>query len=305
MPRVMVEGFLRDHLDIDHVVGREIKEFYWYFVGVMEEKKDSLVDLAKALGEESLNSNIIGICDSKSSLGHPFFSTYKISMQTEPSSNRCHLYVGPIRSHLGGHPDLSGLLRTSRGGLPNACFFWTEISCFRAQARQHTSTSRNKGVITKNQRAAACLQPENPSRFTFPPNSTPQESHNSLIQCKPNHGDPNTDEVSPINEGSRTRCRDYGDIVKRREPCNMPSGGLKSFDPIFCLMDPHPSYTIRLLGKVKGLSTCQDDIGQLKFVVANRIQSEMGEALGFECTRLTRRHKYLILAGNDGTVSHR
>ncbi|KAL9269312.1 putative glycerol-3-phosphate acyltransferase 3 [Drosera capensis] len=84
------------------------------------------------------------------------------------------------------------------------------------------------------------------------------------------------------------------------------AGGYKFLDPVFFLMDPHPSYTIQLLEKVKGLATCQDhdgaEVAASKFDLANRVQAEIGHALGFECTMLTRKDKYLILAGNDGLV---
>lgn len=79
------------------------------------------------------------------------------------------------------------------------------------------------------------------------------------------------------------------------------ASGLKCLDPIFFLMNPSPSYTVQLLGTVSGSSTCQDQ-GQSRFDVANHVQREIGEALSFECTKLTRKDKYLILAGNNGVV---
>lgn len=77
------------------------------------------------------------------------------------------------------------------------------------------------------------------------------------------------------------------------------AGGRKCLDPLFFLMNPSPGYTIQLLEGVSGLSTCQDG-DKSRFDVANYVQSELGKALGFECTKLTRRDKYQILAGNDG-----
>lgn len=79
------------------------------------------------------------------------------------------------------------------------------------------------------------------------------------------------------------------------------ASGLKAFDPLFFLMDPYPTYTIQFLDPVSG-ATCQDPDGKLKFEVANHVQSEIGKALDFECTSLTRKDKYLILAGNNGVV---
>ncbi|KAL9669998.1 hypothetical protein QQ045_007548 [Rhodiola kirilowii] len=89
------------------------------------------------------------------------------------------------------------------------------------------------------------------------------------------------------------------------------AGGLKCLDPIFFLMNPFPSYTVKFLDQVRGLSyttseACDlDAIGRdsRRFEIANQVQTEMGKTLNFECTKLTRKDKYLVLAGNDGTVS--
>lgn len=80
------------------------------------------------------------------------------------------------------------------------------------------------------------------------------------------------------------------------------AGGLKCLDPLFFIMNPLPSYTVQLLEGVSGLSKCNNE-EKSRFDVANYVQSEIGKALGFECTKLTRRDKYLILAGNEGLVS--
>ncbi|KAB5569539.1 hypothetical protein DKX38_003332 [Salix brachista] len=82
------------------------------------------------------------------------------------------------------------------------------------------------------------------------------------------------------------------------------AGGLKCLDPLFFLMNPRPGYTIQLLDVVSGLTACQDGDDKSRFDIANYVQSEIGKALSFECTKLTRRDKYLILAGNEGITSN-
>uniref|UniRef100_A0A453MD74 Phospholipid/glycerol acyltransferase domain-containing protein n=1 Tax=Aegilops tauschii subsp. strangulata TaxID=200361 RepID=A0A453MD74_AEGTS len=73
------------------------------------------------------------------------------------------------------------------------------------------------------------------------------------------------------------------------------AGGRKMLDPLYLLMNPVPSYLVQFLDPVE----CGDQEAR---AVANEVQRRVAEALGYERTGLTRRDKYLILAGNEGVV---
>lgn len=80
------------------------------------------------------------------------------------------------------------------------------------------------------------------------------------------------------------------------------ASGNKSLDALFQLLNPNPSYNIKILKKLPESSTCQAG-GKSRVDVANHVQAEIGKALGFECTNLTRKDKYMALAGNEGMCS--
>ncbi|KAF2325076.1 hypothetical protein GH714_022647 [Hevea brasiliensis] len=94
-PQVMIESFLRD-LEIDCVVGRELKSVCGYFVGLMEQKKKDILPLEKILGvgeEKTINQDVIGISCFNRSIDHHLFSHCKEIYLVRKADKRSWQYL--------------------------------------------------------------------------------------------------------------------------------------------------------------------------------------------------------------------
>ncbi|KAM6573537.1 hypothetical protein CsatA_017617 [Cannabis sativa] len=77
--------------------------------------------------------------------------------------------------------------------------------------------------------------------------------------------------------------------------------GSKWMDPFYFMMNPSPCYELNFLDKLPYELTRRG--GKTSVEVANYVQRLIASTLSFKCTNLTRKDKYMALAGNDGSVA--
>ncbi|WOG94672.1 hypothetical protein DCAR_0313969 [Daucus carota subsp. sativus] len=352
LPQVMVESFLSDYLEIESVNGRELKVVCGYYVGLMEDRSNSiLVDLFK---DENVSEDVIGLDSLNTSEFFMVNEAEKLKWKSLSKEN----YLKPLIFHdgrLAFRPTPLSML---------VMFVWlplgTIIAIIRILIAISLPYSISTPLLTFSGIKLKVFEPvQRPKTQSKTKGSLYVCNHRTLLDplilsfglVKPlaavTYSLSRMSEIlSPIRTVRLTRNRDkdremmdrllnQGDLVVCPEgtTCREPyllrlsplfteltddivpvgvdtevsmfhgttSSGLKFLDPIFFLMNPTPSYTLQVLGKICGVSSNDDKSS--RFDVANKVQSELGKALGFECTMLTRKDKYMILAGNEGVVS--
>ncbi|CAK9152870.1 unnamed protein product [Ilex paraguariensis] len=370
LPQVMVESFLRDYLEIEFVVGRDLKVFCGYFVGLMEHKKKTALEDICHCQDGKMAFPSIGISSLHKSVDHHTFSLCKeIYLVSEGDKRKWHQlprdrYPKPLIFHDGRLAFRPTPLATL------ALFIWLPFGFALAIVRAFIALSLPYNVAIPLL-AFTGMQLKLSKHNSLHSDSKPKENKppkGLLYVC--NHRtllDPLflsyglkrpftavtyslsrlSELLAPIRTVRLTRDRDQdgkmmenllnqGDLVVCPEgtTCREPyllrfsplfselsdgvvpvamdasvsmfygttAGGFKCLDPFFFLMNPCPSYTVQILDQVCCVSSYGDG-AKSRIDVANFVQSELGKALGFECTRFTRKDKYLILAGNEGIVS--
>ncbi|GFP87869.1 glycerol-3-phosphate acyltransferase 1 [Phtheirospermum japonicum] len=357
VPRVMVEGFLKEYLSVDRVVGTELHSVGQYFSGLLS--REGLVVKHRAVkelfGEKRPD---IGI-GSSSFHDHLFISlckeAYLVSRDENKSIMPREKYPKPLIFHDGRLAFLPTPLATL------SMFMWLPVGILLAVFRLFVGICLPYKLAILLGVASGVnirLKGRAPSKSENGRGVLYVCTHRTLLDpvfLSTSIGKPLTavtyslskmsEILAPIRTVRLTRDRKQdgetmqrllaeGDLVVCPEgtTCREPyllrfsslfaeladeivpvamnthvtmfygttASGLKCLDPIFFLMNPRPSYSVEILGKVPREFTCGG--GKSSHEVANYIQGKLGHALGFECTTLTRRDKYLMLAGNEGFV---
>ncbi|KAL3652464.1 Glycerol-3-phosphate acyltransferase 1 [Castilleja foliolosa] len=361
VPRVMVEGFLKEYLSVDVVVGTELGRVGEYYSGVVS--REGLVVKHRAV-KEMFGEMRPDIGIGSSTLDHHLFislckEAYLVSRDETKSKMPREKYPKPLIFHDGRLAFLPTPLATL------SMFMWLPVGILLAVFRlfvgiclpyklsillgvasgvhirlkgQPRSKSENgRGGVLYVCTHRTLLDPVFLSTSIRKPLTAVTYSVSKLSEI-----------LAPIKTVRLTRDRRWdgetmqrllaeGDLVVCPEgtTCREPyllrfsslfaeladeivpvamntnvsmfygttASGLKWLDPIFFLMNPSPSYSIEILEKVPREFTCGG--GKSSHEVANYIQGILGHALGFECTTLTRRDKYLMLAGNEGIVDEK
>ncbi|WCJ44546.1 glycerol-3-phosphate acyltransferase 3 [Euphorbia peplus] len=362
LPRIMVEGFLKDYIGVEGVLGRELKVVYGYFVGLMDEKES----LIKIINVDPMKKIGIG-CSSNTALLRQLllqckevYSVSKWEKRNWQILNK-ERYPKPLIFHD------SRLVFRPTPFATVAMFMWLpfgiilsvmrmaigillpfEISCLIhaitgaqiiiSKPKQSFTSTNSEGKPTGvlyvcNHRtlldpiyiSLALMKPVNAvtysmSRFNeaISPIRTvrltrERETDRQRMNRMLSQGD-----VVVCPEG--TTCREpyllrfsplFAEITDEIVPVAMnmkismfygsTASGFKCFDSIFHFLNPKPACFVKILDKLPASQTHTLG-GTSNYDVANNVQTKIAKTLGFQCTNLTRKDKYLILAGNNGIV---
>ncbi|TKY56224.1 glycerol-3-phosphate acyltransferase 3 [Spatholobus suberectus] len=360
LPRVMVEGFLKDYLGVEAVVARDIKSYKGYFLGLFEKKKENKTPLYEA---KAGNDNTIGIIGSHIEYIEqelfPHFKKVYLMLSSEERRNWHVLpkerYPKPLIFHdgrLAFRPTPASTLAFCMW-LPLGLF----LSIFRFTFGIALPFNVSAPILAFSGTRTTVSRPQSP--LSLVPNEENQKgmlyvcNHRTLLDPlyiayvldKPlsavTYSLSRFNElVAPIRTIRLTRDRErdretmdkllsLGNLVVCPEgtTCREPyllrfsplfaeltddivpmavdvnvsmfygttASGHKCLDPVFHLMNPNPTYFIKILDRLPRSQTCHEG-GKSRIEVANFVQREIGKALGFACTSLTRKDKYMILA---------
>nr|GEU89131.1 probable glycerol-3-phosphate acyltransferase 3 [Tanacetum cinerariifolium] len=372
LPMVMVEGFLKDYLVVDCVIGRDLKVVFGYFVGLMEDvtttRSESLAN--DVFGEWKSNCHLIGFACSNKILDHqPFLHCKEIYLVSEAEKRRWRAlprdkYPKPLVFHDGRLAFKPNFLETLVMIMWVPFGFWLcllrilitislpynmsigilSFTGIGGRGYNQSLAENNVDKLKKNpikgngkgtlyvsnhrtlldavsisimimkpvtvvtysmSRLSEVLSPLKTFRL-----SRNKKEDSKLMEMLLSQGD-----LVVFPEG--TTCREpyvlrfsplFAEISQDIVPVALDvkvsmfygttASGYKFLDPFFFLMNPVGIYQVKILQKLPIVNTHK----QSRIGIANQVQKEIGETLGFQCTNLTRKDKYMILAGNEGVI---
>ncbi|KAL0315964.1 UNVERIFIED_CONTAM: putative glycerol-3-phosphate acyltransferase 3 [Sesamum radiatum] len=352
LPQVMVESFLRDHLDIDYVVGKDLKVFCGYFVGLMEERRELIVPdkcSAQCCRSHWMQEEIYLVNEQERRNWHQLprnsypkpliFHDGRLAFRPSFLAALAMFMWLPLGFTLGIIRTLIALTLPFEIAIPLLHFIGIKIRVSNPNCLSTSSSNRKDGKVKRRLYVCNHKTLLDPIVVSYATRSTTLTAVTYSLSRM-------SEIISPIKTVRLTRHRDQdaelmhkllsqSDLVvcpegtTCREPyllrfsplfseisnevfpvavnCHISmfygttARGFKFLDSLFFLMNPWPSYSARFLGVVRH-GDGDGDGEDSRFQVADSVQSEIGKALGFTCTKLTRKEKYLILAGNDGVV---
>ncbi|KAM0893889.1 hypothetical protein ACQ4PT_024799 [Festuca glaucescens] len=320
-PTVMIEAFLKYYVGFDAVVGREVKSGCGYFAGVMEDEETSTERLRDALNKTE-KKNIT--CRYPKPM---VFHDGRLAFTPTPAAAfamyiyfpfaiilavvRIAIFTILPRRVTGVAAMLAGVRVRVTGAPPAAA-----DGAGRLYACNHRtlldaiaiSTALGKTVFAVTYSLSwlsELISPipllrltrgreEDRRRMTSllargdvvvsPEGTTCREPY--LLRFSPLFAEL-ADEVCPVAVNERSSMF-YGTST---------SPGAKCFDSVHFLMNPRPEYSVHFLEPVPTAGRSSS------IEVANQVQGLLADALDFTPTALTRKDKYLLLAGNEGTVT--
>ncbi|EEF48440.1 probable glycerol-3-phosphate acyltransferase 3 [Ricinus communis] len=371
LPKVMVEGFLKDYMGVEGVVGRELMVINGYYVGLMESKEmDYWGRLNEFLIEEKnkIGCYTVGIACSSNRPLHTQLLRHCQEVYSVTEAEKRNWRILPRERYpkpLIFHDSRLAFRPTPFATI--AMFMWLPIGLFLCIIRlilgillpfrissPILALTGKITVISKPKRPfISTKNEEKPTKVLYACN------HRTLLDpiyisfslMKPvtalTYSMSRFNEViSPIRTVRLTRDREQdrkqmnkvlsqGDLVVCPEgtTCREPyllrfsplfaeladeivpvaidvhvtmfygstATGLKCLDPVFHLLNPQPIYLIKILEKLPSFQMHMEG-GTSKYDVANYVQNEIAKTLGFESTGLTRKDKYIALAGNNGII---
>ncbi|KAK6141032.1 hypothetical protein DH2020_025213 [Rehmannia glutinosa] len=303
-PTIMVDPFVKEFLGGDKVIGTEIEvdpktrraTGYVMKPGVLVGKWKKL-GVLKEFGEEKPD---IGIGDRESD--HDFMSICKEGYMVHPSKTAKPLPLDRLKSRLIFHDGRLVQRPTPLNAL--ITYIWLPFGFALSLLRVYFNLPCLNASVSKLSRFLSPIPAVALTRD--------READAAMIRDLLQKGD-----LVVCPEG--TTCREpyllrfsalFAELSDRIVPVavnlkqNMFYGttvrGVKFWDAYFYFMNPRPTYEVTFLEKLPDEMTCK--AGKSSIEVANHVQRILAGALGFECTQLTRKDKYMLLGGNDGKV---